>query len=142
MNKAILLCFLALCVVPSLCDIWTNCGSAKDHFAIGDVQITPDPPKKGQNLTVAFKGILDEDVSAGTIDITVKYSVITLLSKTENLCTFDPAEVKCPIPKGNFGLKVSELIPGDAPPGSYTGKAIIKDQSKAEIACITFGVKL
>jgi len=133
---------LAFCVGSSLCDIWTDCSKSTDEFTIQKVVITPDPPKKGANLTVAVTGNYKTGIKSGTIHLTVKFSVITLLDKSLPLCG-DLTTVTCPIAAGPWTHTISELIPGDAPGGSYTGKATISDDgTKGEIACITFGVKL
>jgi len=142
MNKIILLCFLALCISPALSEIWTSCGTASDDYTIGNVVITPDPPSKGHNLTVKFDGTLKTTVTGGNILLNVKYSIVTLINKNFDLCTEVESQAKCPFPAGPWGLTVSELIPGDAPGGSYTGTATLTDQNKKEIACIKFGVKL
>ncbi|EFA86738.1 hypothetical protein PPL_00543 [Heterostelium album PN500] len=58
MNKTLfLVVFLAL-AVPALCDIWSSCGSSTDHFQIGQVVITPDPPVKGQSINITASGFL------------------------------------------------------------------------------------
>jgi len=135
--KAILLVLLVVSV--AFADIWTSCGTSGDEFTIGSVTITPDPPVKGQNITVALKGTMNTVVQSGTIHVDFKYSIVTILNKDEPLCA---APVTCPIPVGPFGISVTDLIPSDAPSGSYSGVANITDQAGKEIACAKIALKL
>jgi len=142
MKYVLLLALLALCVYPTVAQqIWTNCGNAKDKFTIGTVTVVPDPPVKGQNLTVGITGTYTETVTSGTIKVTVKYGIITLLNKSDPLCGAETG-ITCPIPQGPWTFKVTELIPSDAPGGSYTGQLTITDQANAELACAKFALKI
>jgi len=120
-------------------DYYSPKGTSNDDFTIGSVTITPDPPVKGQNITVALKGTMNKQVQSGNVHVDFKYSIVTILDKTEPLCT---APVTCPIAAGPFGMSVTEMIPSDAPSGSYSGTANITDQSGNEIACAKIALKL
>ncbi|KAG2184749.1 hypothetical protein INT43_000662 [Umbelopsis isabellina] len=52
----------------------TNCGDNKDILtSIEHINLSPDPPVKGQNLDIDFKGTLSEEVVNGsTINLIVK----------------------------------------------------------------------
>eukprot|EP00003_Mantamonas_plastica_P008405 TRINITY_DN1735_c0_g1_i3.p3 TRINITY_DN1735_c0_g1~~TRINITY_DN1735_c0_g1_i3.p3 ORF type:complete len:155 (+),score=45.07 TRINITY_DN1735_c0_g1_i3:44-466(+) len=129
---ALIICSLA---VFASADIWSFCGTSADHLKIGSVQITPDPPQKGANITVAASGTLDEQVTGGSAVVKLYYSGIKILDHTYDLCTLDP-QIKCPFPQGTNTLKVSEMIPSDAPGGHYTGSVNLNDQNNTEITCI------
>ncbi len=109
-------------------------GSSSDHLQINSVTITPDPPVKGQNITVAANGDLsmfiynvyyfrvyaayelhlDEVITDGTINLLIKYDgFITVVKKTEDICT--SGDVTCPIAAGNYTESVTEFIPSSVP---------------------------
>lgn len=39
-------------------DIWSNCGTASDTLQNIQISVTPNPPKKGQDVSVSFSGNL------------------------------------------------------------------------------------
>eukprot|EP01113_Clastostelium_recurvatum_P025195 TRINITY_DN302_c0_g1_i4.p1 TRINITY_DN302_c0_g1~~TRINITY_DN302_c0_g1_i4.p1 ORF type:complete len:140 (-),score=56.26 TRINITY_DN302_c0_g1_i4:144-563(-) len=139
MSRVIFASFLILLlVVPSFADIWTNCGTAADDLKISNVAITPDPPVKGQNLSVELDGTLSTTITGGNLAISIKYGFITVIDKTVPFCS----EEKCPVNAGPYTQKITEMLPSDAPSGKYTGKLTGTDQSGKEIACATFTVSL
>eukprot|EP01111_Echinosteliopsis_oligospora_P018566 TRINITY_DN85_c0_g2_i1.p1 TRINITY_DN85_c0_g2~~TRINITY_DN85_c0_g2_i1.p1 ORF type:complete len:142 (-),score=23.97 TRINITY_DN85_c0_g2_i1:77-502(-) len=136
-------CVFLVLLLATLCtaDIWTSCGSSSDHFSIGTVTITPDPPVKGQNITVSATGTLNEQVPNGTVTLLVKYDTfITILKKTETLCQPEYG-VDCPLPAGPYTRTISELIPASTPSGHYTANVVLNDQNNQEIACINLDLK-
>eukprot|EP01133_Synstelium_polycarpum_P014230 gene14230-16790_t len=135
MNKlfivAVILCFTA----PIFAEIWSSCGTASDHFTIGNVVITPDPPQKGQNINVTASGTLNEQVTSGNVALLVKYGFITLINKNLPLC--EPANpFPCPLAAGPYEKSIVQMIPDAAPPGTYTAHVVVTDQNNQEIACI------
>eukprot|EP01133_Synstelium_polycarpum_P017113 gene17113-20384_t len=135
MNKlfivAIILCFTA----PIYADIWTNCGGDSDHFQIGNVVITPDPPTKGESINITASGTLNEQVTAGNVHVLLKYGFITLINQNINLCESE-SPFPCPIASGAYEKSVVLTIPDSAPSGTYKGHISITDQNDQEIACI------
>lgn len=90
-------------------------------FSVEYIRIKPDPPVKGESLTVDFKGYLYEEVTEGsTVDVKVKYGAIKLLQKQFDLCE-EAKQVNrtCPIEKGDFHLIHTADIPKDIPPVSF-----------------------
>ena len=143
------------------------------------VVIKPDPPVKGQPLTInatvalcrsvdhqaAFHGLISftaEQVTAGTVKIVVKYSIITVLNKSYSLCDLlAQAGTKCPVAPGTYTSSITETIPSSAPSvryvssinicfdcplftiqGKYTGNVEITDQKGVELACINLSLSL
>jgi len=133
----------ALCATFTFADIWSYCGTSKDHFTIGTVSIVPDPPQIGQNLSVVVSGTLDETVSDGSIFINLDFGPIVLLNNTYDLCKMlGTLGISCPLEQGAVKLGVKELIPKQAPPGAYTGKVILSDQNGQELTCIGLAFSL
>eukprot|EP01132_Coremiostelium_polycephalum_P010771 gene10771-13188_t len=139
--KSTLLVFVLFAIAFATADIWTNCGSSSDHFQISSVSITPDPPVKGQLLTVTASGNLDETITAGNVHILVKYGFITLINQNENFCSSDNP-IPCPVQPGSYSHTVNATIPGNAPSGKYTGNVVVTDQNNQEVACIDLSFSL
>ncbi|WP_411024974.1 ML domain-containing protein, partial [Salmonella sp. s54836] len=118
-------------------DIWSNCTRSSDDAEILSVVITPDPPAKGQNLTVTLTINLKTEITSGKIHVNIKWSIFPI-SRTLDLCTVVmQAGETCPLmPGNNITHTVHELIPSSIPGGHYTGSVTINDQNGKEIVCI------
>ncbi|EGC32925.1 hypothetical protein DICPUDRAFT_37512 [Dictyostelium purpureum] len=136
MNKLIIAIIFCLALFSSaFADIWSNCGTSADLLQIDTVDITPNPPQKGQDLTVSASGYLSQTVQDGTANIIVKYGFITLYKGSQDICTpKDP--IACPIQAGQYNKTVSATIPSAAPSGKYTGSVTLVSNTGAQIACI------
>ncbi|RUS22186.1 ML domain-containing protein [Endogone sp. FLAS-F59071] len=116
----------------------SECGSPDDILRIEYIHITPDPPVKGEELTVDFKGYLKEQVEEGSmIDVTVKYGAIKLLHKQFDLCEqAQQVNRTCPIEEGDFNLIHTVELPKDIPPGKYTVLAKVFTEDVRQITCL------
>eukprot|EP01116_Phalansterium_solitarium_P019050 TRINITY_DN5217_c0_g1_i1.p1 TRINITY_DN5217_c0_g1~~TRINITY_DN5217_c0_g1_i1.p1 ORF type:complete len:190 (-),score=50.62 TRINITY_DN5217_c0_g1_i1:115-684(-) len=117
-------------------DIWSNCGSASDHLQIKAVQITPDPPVIGQNLTVAATGVLDEQITSGVVAVNIAWNGVPLISQNFSLCDIVTSVEKCPLVAGPQSFKVSQLLPAQTPSGSFDGTVSGYDQNGQNVFCI------
>ncbi|XP_004344261.1 phospholipid transfer protein [Capsaspora owczarzaki ATCC 30864] len=122
-------------------DVWSNCSAASDHLHIINVQITPDPPVKGKSVTIAAAGNLDKNITSGSINLSIKFGIIPVLSKSVDLCTVDPTH-PCPLPAGPIVISQTEDIPSSVPSGHYTGTVKVTDQDNQEVACIDLDLHL
>ncbi|GAM27024.1 hypothetical protein SAMD00019534_101990, partial [Acytostelium subglobosum LB1] len=122
-------------------DIWTSCGSSSDHFAIDTVLIVPDPPVKGQVVNITASGTLNEQITDGTVHITLKYGFITILNQNEPLCNADNP-LPCPIAAGSYTRSFATMIPSTVPSGKYSANVVINDQNGQEVACINVALQL
>mmetsp|Transcript_6120 Transcript_6120/g.17089 ORF Transcript_6120/g.17089 Transcript_6120/m.17089 type:complete len:169 (-) Transcript_6120:173-679(-) len=113
---------MLLCVVLALAaggahgsPSWKPCGPQK-YFDTRDVQILPDPPVTGEDITFNIWGTTDQDVKGGVINIDIGYMGIHLYTETKDLC----AKTACPIPANKeLELVYVEKLPAFIPPGSY-----------------------
>ncbi len=120
-------------------DIWTNCTTSTDDAEILKVSINPDPPIKGQNITVYVLYNLKINITSGKIDLKVKFGFITVIHKYVNLCQVET----CPIPAAdNKNETITELIPGNIPSGHYTAHVVLTDQNNKEVICIDVDMHL
>jgi len=135
---------LAFSVAISCADIWTNCGTGSDDLQLTGVVVTPNPPVKGKDVNITITGTLKKDVTSGSVQLTVKFGVITLINKAFDLCDeAGQTSTPCPIKaNANYWNTLIESIPSSAPGGTYSGKIVGTDQDKNEIACATIAFKL
>jgi len=123
----------------------------KDHdddiLVLESVDLTPNPPVKGNNLTIEAVGTLLEDVNEGAyIVLQVKYGLIRLVNTEANLCEqVSNVDLSCPIKKGKTTITKDVSLPKEIPPGTYTVFAdayTARPESKKIIcleATVTFG---
>lgn len=85
----------------------------KRTCSIDYVTLSPDPPVKGEDLTIGFKGYLSETVPNGTtVQVIVKYGVVRLLQKKFDFCEkIEEVDEKCPIPKGELTFTKVVALP-------------------------------
>ncbi|EGG14065.1 hypothetical protein DFA_11828 [Cavenderia fasciculata] len=113
--------------------IWKNCGQSNDIFQLGYVDISPSTPVKGKPLTVSIGGNLTQTITEGSMKLLVKYSFITLINKTDDLCKTSP----CPIEAGSWNKTVTATIPSSVPSGKYTATVSAVDQNSSEVFCLS-----
>lgn len=128
-----------------------DAGSSSDDLQLTDVTISPLGGKvtRGSNITVTATGddIASYAISQGSnLKLSVKYGIITVLSKTYDLCQLlsESGYISCPIDpqSGSKTVTVSEEIPSDAPTGAYSGSASATDQEGHEIFSIEFSMSV
>jgi hypothetical protein len=89
-----------------------------DLVIIEYINLTPNPPQAGQNLTIDAMGYLKVDIEEGAYaNFEVKYGFIKLLTGTADLCE-KAAEVdlECPIKKGQIKVQKVVELPAQIPP--------------------------
>ncbi|CAE6481108.1 unnamed protein product [Rhizoctonia solani] len=66
---------------------WTDCGLPSDGVQIKSIEVSPDPPKPGQDLTVKVIATSNKEITEGAYaDVTVKLGLIKLLKKQFDIC--------------------------------------------------------
>ena len=89
-----------------------------DLVDIKYIDLSPNPPLAGHNLTIEAMGYLKTDIEEGAYaNFEVKYGFIKLLTGTADLCE-KAAEVnlECPIPKGQVKIEKVVELPSQIPP--------------------------
>lgn len=89
-----------------------------DLVDIKYIDLTPNPPLAGQNMTMEGLGVLKVRIDEGAYaNYEVKYGFIKLLSGTADLCE-KAAEVdlECPIEKGEVKVQKLVELPSQIPP--------------------------
>ena len=124
-------------------DVWSDCSKSGDAAKIDSVTITPDPPKKGQSVTVKATVTTSEVVTNGSAKVEVKFGIIPFYTSTFDLCTILPdVGLKCPVNKGNHTATVTGAVPAEIPSGHYTGNVEVTDENDKELACIKLDLHL
>ena len=123
-------------------EIWSNCTMPNDKADILNVIIMPDPPQKGQNVTITATLNIKEEITGGKIDIKLKVGFLPI-HETLDLCdTLQKAGQTCPIQKGTTTNKITQEVPNDIPSVRITGTVKVKDQNGMEIICIEVDLHL
>ncbi|KAG0681284.1 Phosphatidylglycerol/phosphatidylinositol transfer protein [Kluyveromyces marxianus] len=109
---------------------------------ITSVSLDPNPPQRGENLTIVASGLLKTVVEEGAyVDVEVRLGYIKLLSQTYDLCEQleenDVSGLKCPLPADEYDLLKSVEIPNEVPPGRYSFFARAYNADDTQITCLT-----
>ncbi|KAJ1969062.1 Phosphatidylglycerol/phosphatidylinositol transfer protein [Dispira parvispora] len=98
------------------------CGNDNDLVTIDSVELSPDPPSKGNRLVIKGSGTVHQTIHEGSIvKITVKYGFIKLLTKEYQLCDLvKEIDQTCPIQPGHLSFTKEVDIPGEIPKGIFT----------------------
>lgn len=118
----------------AICDV-----TEKQLLTIDLVDLSPNPPQRGVNLTVEAIGHLFTEVEEGAyVDVDVRYGYIKLISQTYDLCSeVGEVDLECPLKAGEYKLSKTVEIPDQVPPGKYTVFARAYTKDDEFIACIT-----
>ncbi|KAI0830688.1 ML domain-containing protein [Trametes gibbosa] len=102
---------------------WTDCGSDTHIVRINSIEVSPDPPKRGEDLTITVKGDAKDQVKDGAYaDVTVKVGVIKLLQKEFDVCEEAEkanASIRCPVEKGHHEVTQTVALPKEIPPAQF-----------------------
>lgn len=107
------------------------------------VILEPNPPARGENLTIIAKGFLNQAVEDGAyVEVDVRYGFIKLLHQTFDICEeITKVDLECPIEQGQHVIIKEVEIPNEVPPGKYlvTARAYTKDDEF--ITCLSGSVE-
>lgn len=122
----------------SFSDSMEDCGQDGDILKIDSLDISPDPPQRGQDLTVLLTGTLSQDVVKGSkAQVKVKLGFIQLLDQQFDLCEkSSTVDMDCPIRKGPIEINKSFAIPNELPKGRYNLHVETTNADGSRIACV------
>ncbi|KAI4618085.1 uncharacterized protein J4E87_008095 [Alternaria ethzedia] len=116
------------------------CGDpADDLLKIEKVDLSPNPPKPGEKLSIKATGDFKEEVGEGfKMHLQVKYGLITLINQNADGCeTIKKGDLECPLKKGEMSLTKDVDLPREIPPGTYTVLADVFTAEGDKITCLT-----
>ncbi|KAJ3274616.1 Phosphatidylglycerol/phosphatidylinositol transfer protein [Terramyces sp. JEL0728] len=121
-----------------------SCGGG--IYKVKSSSIVPYPLVHGKNVTIHAAGTTTGVINNGaTIDVSVYKGKIRIYHQTLDLCAQSAMQkppVKCPIPKGNQTLDVTQLVPAIIPPGTYNMTIVSTNVDKSPINCLTSNIKV
>ncbi|ORX91503.1 putative ML domain protein [Basidiobolus meristosporus CBS 931.73] len=120
-----------------------DCGSPSDLLKINYVNISPDPPHKGQKLRIQGEGVFSDKVEEGSYAVvSVKYGRIRLLQLKFDTCKeIKQIDKECPLGPGPQSIDAEVDLPKEIPPGRYTAHAQVYTKDGRQIACVNGLVK-
>lgn len=91
---------------------------SEDLIDIKYIDLTPNPPQAGKNLTIDAVGTLKVDIEEGAYaQFEVKYGFIKLLSGTADICEKAlEVDLECPLKKGEIRVQKTVELPSQIPP--------------------------
>lgn len=124
--------------------IWNVCGTRQEAVVLQEINVKPDPPIAGQNLTVYAKGTVNADIEEGTFaDVVVKLGFIRLLSKRFDVCQLaeeNDAELKCPVKAGEYEMTHTVELPREIPPARFNVHVSGKTQADVDLMCMDLSI--
>ncbi|PFH54549.1 hypothetical protein AMATHDRAFT_44401 [Amanita thiersii Skay4041] len=106
-------------------DSW---GLDTDPIQLESIEVSPDPPKPGKDLTVKVKAIVSETIEVSAkyegayADVTVKLGLIKLLQKQFDVCDEARranASVQCPVQPGSYAVEHTVALPKEIPKAKF-----------------------
>ncbi|EJC98807.1 uncharacterized protein FOMMEDRAFT_143165 [Fomitiporia mediterranea MF3/22] len=102
---------------------WQDCGDSTDPIQIKSIEVSPDPPKPGQDMTVKVTAYAQERIEEGAYaDVLVKIGVIKLLEKRFDLCEEArnaQTDVQCPVNEGDYVVEQTVALPKEVPRAKF-----------------------
>ncbi|KAK1354521.1 ML domain-containing protein [Heracleum sosnowskyi] len=102
------------------------------------IDMIPFPVVSGQPATFKISASSGQPISGGKMSLQVLFLGITVHSESHNICE----KSSCPISAGKFVLSHTQVLPGITPPGTYTLKMRMTDESNKQLTCISFNFKI
>ncbi|KAL6304295.1 ML domain-containing protein [Sparassis latifolia] len=103
---------------------WETCGNPTDPIHIQSIEVSPDPPEKGADLTVTVRGVADKAVEEGAYaDVTVKVGAIKLLHKEFDVCEEARnanVDLACPVTEGDHQVIHTVTLPKEIPAALFS----------------------
>ncbi|CAE6525950.1 unnamed protein product [Rhizoctonia solani] len=123
---------------------WEDCSLPSDGVQIKSIEVTPDPPKPGQDLTVKVIATADKEIEEGAYaDVTVKLGLIKLLQKRFDICEEARnanATIQCPVSKGDHEVVQTVALPREIPRAKFMVAVRAYGADEEDLACVNLKV--
>ncbi|KAI9795087.1 MAG: Phosphatidylglycerol/phosphatidylinositol transfer protein [Peltula sp. TS41687] len=110
-------------------------------ITIEHLNVNPNPPQRGQNLTIDAVGVVHEEIQEGAYADVSVYIVplhIRLLQKRFDLCDLvGDVDLKCPIHKGESAVEKTVELPVEIPPAKFQVLVEAYNADGSNITCLT-----
>lgn len=121
---------------------WCNDVDARQYLMeLEAVELSPDPPILGTNLTFHGTGSLNGPVTNGSyVDVSAYLGFLRVYAERMDLCEVldtNNVQVRCPMEPGQYDIThVVEIPSGRVPPIPFRFKITGMSQDNKQIACI------
>ncbi|KAJ7130680.1 ML domain-containing protein [Mycena filopes] len=119
---------------------WEDCGFAEDAVTVKSIEVFPDPPAPGENLTITVKATVKKRIVDGAYaDVTVKLGLVKLLRKKFDVCEEARnanASVTCPVDEGHYEVIQTVALPREIPPAKFTVQVRGFTADEADMVCM------
>ncbi|QRV84531.1 phosphatidylglycerol/phosphatidylinositol transfer protein [Ceratobasidium sp. AG-Ba] len=103
---------------------WFDLGRPDDAVQVISINVTPDPPQIGKDLTVRARGLVTRRIEEGAYaDVTVKLGLIKILHKQFDICEEarnNNVTVQCPVEPGEYEVVQTVTLPKETPKAKFT----------------------
>jgi len=119
----------------------TTCGNDGDHFTIQNVQISPDPPQRGQPISVTLEGAFDKDIAAARVETDLFVSAMNMFTApVKYSSTFSTSPVL--MRKGSHKVTVGPMQLPKYVPGNMEVNGTVKVVDEANDPVLCFDISL
>ncbi|KZT05952.1 uncharacterized protein LAESUDRAFT_813183 [Laetiporus sulphureus 93-53] len=119
---------------------WTDCSDGSFPVHIESIEIYPDPPEKGKDMTVTVVGTADKQIEEGAYaDVVVKVGAIKLLQKEFDVCEEARganASIQCPVAEGKHQVIHTVTLPKEIPPAPFAVSIRGYTVDDEDMACV------
>jgi len=124
---------------------WSLCKPDKQYpLLIQDIDVSPDPPLPGEDLTVTVIGKSTGTIEDGAYaDVAVKVGRIKLLQKEFDVCEEARnanATVQCPVEEGSYTVTHTVALPKQIPPTAFNVHIEVYDKDDEELSCLDLSI--
>ncbi|KAK2461853.1 hypothetical protein APHAL10511_006316 [Amanita phalloides] len=123
---------------------YDDCGTAEFFIQLESIEVVPDPPKPGHELTIKAKGVVTDIIEEGAYaDVTVKLGLIKLLHKQFDVCEEARnanASVACPVKPGKYLVQQKVMLPREIPKAKFTVAVRAFTVDEEDLLCLNLHV--
>ncbi|WFC93613.1 hypothetical protein MBRA1_000234 [Malassezia brasiliensis] len=123
---------------------WTQCGGDNFSVRVESIELSPEVPERGRNLTVHGKGTLSRRADFGSyVDVTVRVGFLRIFWQRVDICGVlreNDVEVQCPAEPGHYDVVHTVELPSQIPPAKYNIHIEGKNHEARPLACLDLTV--
>ncbi|KAJ7181758.1 ML domain-containing protein [Mycena crocata] len=123
---------------------YVDCGLPSQPLQIESIEVSPDPPLPGEELTVTAKGHVTERIEEGAMaQVAVKLGLIKLLQKEFNVCQEARnanANISCPVEPGPYTVVHTVALPKEIPKAKFV--VLVRGTTVAEEDMMCLDLKI
>ncbi|KAL9932726.1 hypothetical protein V8E36_008425 [Tilletia maclaganii] len=102
---------------------WRSCSDEDALVDVHSIEVSPDPPQRGKNMTIKASGTVKQRIEEGAYAmVDVKIGLIRLLHRQVDICEearANDADVKCPVDPKDYDISQTVQLPSQIPPAKF-----------------------